>query len=152
MRLLRVCEALAAVAIGTGVLIVTAVATSRYIFGYTPVWTEPVVALLIFFAICAALPPGLQEGVHVSIHLLDALKGRRLLFWRHIVIWTLCLALALVMAVSAVVYTLGVGQIGLKDYAGIPQSYQGVLACLFGIVLALYSLATLAGLIRGKSR
>jgi TRAP-type C4-dicarboxylate transport system permease small subunit len=150
MRLLRACEALAAAAIGTSVLVVTAVAASRYIFGYTPVWTEPVVTLLIFFAVCTALPPGLQEGVHVSIHLLDTFKSRNVVFWRQIVIWTLCLVLGLVMVASAVVYTLDVAQIGLKDYAGIPESYSGILACLFGIVIALYSLVALAGLIRGK--
>ena len=151
MRILSICEALAAGAIGISVLIVMAVAGSRYGFGYTPVWSEPVVGLLIFFAVCAALPPGLNEGVHVSVHLLDRFDSRNAVFWRDVAVYLLCLGLGLVMAVSAAVYTEDAAKIGLKDYAGIPQSYSGILACLFGAVIALYSFAVLVGLIRGKS-
>ena len=151
MRLLRICEAFAAGAVAISVLIVIGVAVSRFGFGYTPVWSEPVVGLLIFFAVCAALPPGLNEGVHVSIHVLDRFDSRNSSFWRDIVVYLLCLALGVVMAASAAVYTGDTAKIGLRDYAGIPQSYSGVLACTFGVVIALYSAIMLVRVIRGRS-
>lgn len=150
MRLMRACEALAAMAVAASIVIVMLVALSRYVLGITPVWTEPVVGLLIFFSICAALPPSLREGVHVSVHLLDKLEGRRAVFVRDLVILALCLALGAVMTVSAAYYAADVFSLDLRDYAGIPQGFQGVLACLFAVILALYAVVALVALVRGR--
>jgi TRAP-type C4-dicarboxylate transport system permease small subunit len=149
MRLLRLCEITAAVAIGIATLIVGAVAVSRYGFGFTPVWTEPTVALLIFLAVCLAMPPGLHEGVHVSMHLLDGLAPG-LERWRRILGWALSAVLGLALLLSALVYAEDMLMLGLRDYADIPHWYAGALGCLFGLALAAYSAMRLVRALRGQ--
>jgi len=138
MLLLRLCERLAAAALGAAIVIVTAVAASRYFLAFTPVWTEPVVALLIFFSVCLAMPPGLHDGVHVAMRWLDAAApGLRSV--REFVGWCLSALLGTVLLLSALAYTADMYGLGLEDYAGIPQWFAGAIGALFGFALAAYS-------------
>lgn len=136
---MRICEAIAAATLGAAVVLVAVVAFCRYVLSFTPVWSEPVVGLLIFMSVCAALAPGLRDGVHVAIHLLD-LMGERWTRWRRGFGWLLCCAFGVAMAISAFSYTLDMWGLGLADYSGMPQWIPASGALLFGVVLAVYSL------------
>lgn len=144
-RLLRLCEALAALLLVVAVLLMGGVAVSRYVFGLTPVWSEPVLAILVLASVCLAMAPGLAEGTHVSIHFArDRLSAGTIRALEKL-IWLLGVALGGVATWSGVFYAWDQFAIGLTDYAGIPQWLPASLATLFGLVLGLYSLAALAG-------
>ena len=117
----------------------------RYTLGKTPVWTEPVLAILMLASVCFAMAPGLAEGVHVSIHFARDRLSAAVQRCLEKLIWLLGLALGGVATASGVVYAWDQYEISLTDYAGIPQWIPASLAALFGLVLGLYSLAALCG-------
>ncbi len=123
---------------GAAVVIVLVVAFCRYGIGFTPVWSEPVVSLLIFASVCMALIPGLLEGVHVAIHLLDLL-GARWQRLRRLIGWALCLVFGCAMLGSAIVYFSDMFSLGLADYSGMPQWAPALGAVMFGLLLAAYA-------------
>ncbi|MSP96466.1 MAG: TRAP transporter small permease [Betaproteobacteria bacterium] len=144
-KILKFCEIVAVLLLASAVLLMTAVALSRYTVGLTPVWTEPVLAILVLASVCFAMAPGLSEGAHVSIHFARGRlseRSRRLL---EKAIWVLGVALGGVLTASGLRYAWDQFSIGLADYAGIPQWIPSSLATLFGVVLTLFSLAALLG-------
>ena len=143
----KICDLIAIGTMLSAVVIVTAVALSRNLFGYTPIWTEPVVGLLVFLSVCAALPAGLHEGVHVSMHFFDHI-GKRALHWRDIVGTLLRMALGGAVAWASASYASDMSEIGLTDYAGIPQSLPAYVGVLFGTILALLALGNFWRLLR----
>lgn len=144
-RLLKFCEVVAVLLLAAAVLIMTAVAVSRYTIGRTPVWTEPVLAILVLASVCFAMAPGLAEGVHISIHFARDRLSEQALRRLEQAIWTLGVGLGGFIAASGVRFAWDQFSIGLADYAGIPQWIPASLATLFGLVLGLFSLAALAG-------
>lgn len=144
-KLLKACEIIAVALLAAAVLIMTTVAVSRYTLGLTPVWTEPVLAILVLAAVCFAMAPGLAEGVHISIHFAKDRLSAQALRRLEQAIWSLGVALGGFITASGVRYAWDQYAIGLADYAGIPQWIPASLATLFGLVLALFSLAALAG-------
>ena len=145
-KLLKLCEVIAVLLLAAAVLLMAGVAASRYTIGMTPVWTEPVLAILMLASVCFAMAPGLSEGVHVSIHFArDRLSPAALALLQKL-IWLLGVALGGVATISGVLYAWDQYDIGLADYAGVPQWIPGALATLFGLVLGLFSLAALAGI------
>lgn len=143
--ILKFCERVAVALLVAVVLIMTVVAVSRYTLGLTPVWTEPVLAILVLAAVCFAMAPGLAEGVHISIHFARDRISERSHRMLEKAIWTFGVALGGVLTASGVRYAWDQYSIGLADYAGIPQWIPASLATLFGLVLALFSLAALLG-------
>lgn len=144
-KLLKACEIVAVALLAAAVLIMTTVAVSRYTLGLTPVWTEPVLAILVLAAVCFAMAPGLAEGVHISIHFAKDRLSVQSLRRLEQAIWLLGVALGGFLAASGMRYAWDQYSIGLVDYAGIPQWIPASLATLFGLVLTLFSLAALAG-------
>lgn len=144
-KLLKLCEVIAVLLLAGAVLLMAGVALSRYTIGRTPVWTEPVLAILVLASVCFAMAPGLSEGVHVSIHFARDRLSPAALAVLEKAIWLLGVALGGMATVSGVVYAWDQYDIGLADYAGVPQWIPGALATLFGLVLGLFSLAALAG-------
>lgn len=149
-RVLKLCEFVAAALLATVVLIMTVVAISRYTLGWTPVWTEPVLAILVLAAVCFAMAPGLAEGVHISIHFARDRIPARWLRRLEDAIWVLGVALGGFLTVSGLRFAWDQYSIGLADYAGIPQWIPASLATLFGLVLALFSLAALMGMVQRR--
>jgi len=147
-KILKFCEVVAVLLLASAVLIMAAVALSRYTIGRTPTWTEPLLAILVLASVCFAMAPGLAEGVHVSIHFARDRIPARWLWLLEKSIWMLGVLLGGVLTVSGVLYAWDQFAIGLVDYAGIPQWIPASLATLFGAVLGLFSLAALAG-VRG---
>jgi len=143
-KLLKLCEVIAVLLLAVAVLLMAGVAGLRYTIGLTPVWTEPVLAILVMASVCFAMAPGLSEGVHVSIHFArNRLSPAKVALLQKL-IWLLGVALGGVATVSGVLYAWDQYDIGLADYAGVPQWIPGALATLFGLVLGLFSLAALA--------
>jgi TRAP-type C4-dicarboxylate transport system permease small subunit len=151
-KLLKACEAVAVALLALAVLIMSAVAFSRYALGVTPVWTEPVLAILVLASVCFAMAPGLSEGVHVSIQFATDRVGRRGRYLLQQASWCLGIALGGVVALSGLRYARDQLAIGLVDYAGIPQWIPASLATLFGIVLLLFSLWALLGGLRRRTQ
>ena len=145
----KICDIAASATMAAALIIVAAVALGRNFLGFTPIWTEPVVGLLVFISVCAAIPAGLRDGVHVSLHVLDRM-GERTLYLRDIAAQALSLALGLGVAVSALLYAQDMFDIGLTDYAGIPDGLPALVGALFGLVLAGVSLVRLIDVIRGN--
>ena len=145
----RICDIVASATMGLALIVVSAVAVGRNLLGFTPIWTEPVVGLLVFISVCAAIPAGLRDGVHVSLHVLDRM-GVRTLYLRDIAGQVLSLALGLGVAASALLYAQDMFDIGLTDYADIPDGLPALVGALFGLILAAVSLARLIEVIRRK--
>jgi TRAP-type C4-dicarboxylate transport system permease small subunit len=144
-RFLQFCEFAAALLLGLAVVILAAVAFSRYVFGWTPVWTEPVLVILVLGSVCFAMAPGLSEGVHVSIHFAQdrlSAAARRVI---EKIVWIVGAGLGVFVTVSGIRYAWDQWTIGLADYAGVPQWIPSLLASLFGVVLLLFSIAALTG-------
>ncbi len=144
-RLLRFCELTSVLLLASAVLILAAVACSRYTIGFTPVWTEPVLVILVLASVCFAMAPGLSEGVHVSIHFARDRLSERLRRILEKAIWLIGSGLGAVLTFSGLRYAWEQWDIGLADYAGIPQWIPSLLATLFGAVLLLFSVAALLG-------
>lgn len=144
-RLFRLCELVSVVLLSTAVVIVGAVAFSRYVIGWTPVWTEPVLVILVLGSVCFAMAPGLSEGVHVSIHFVKDRLGEAALARIEKVIWLLGVFMGGVVTFSGLRYAKDQWDIGLADYAGIPQWIPSSLATLFGAVLLIFCMAALLG-------
>jgi len=149
--ILRVCDGLAALALAVVIVIVTAVALSRYLLGETPIWTEPVVGILVFVAVCAAMPSGLLEGVHVSMRALGRL-GERAERWREVLRKLLCFAFGAAITVSGLAYAQDMFQLGLTDYAGLPEGIPAAVGVLFGVTLSAYSAVELILAVRRLRR
>lgn len=144
-RVLKLCEVVAVLLLGIAVALMTVVAISRYTVGRTPVWTEPVLAILVLASVCFAMAPGLAEGAHIAIYFA---KDKLSQHWHRRLekaIWVLGVALGGFLTASGLRYAWDQFSIGLVDYAGIPQWIPASLATLFGVVLMLFSLAALLG-------
>jgi TRAP-type C4-dicarboxylate transport system permease small subunit len=144
-KVLKACEVISVALLAVTVLLMTAVAFTRYTLGITPVWTEPVLAILVLASVCFAMAPGLSQGVHIAITFAKDRVGERGRRGLQKVSWCLGVGLGVVLAISGFRYARDQYAIGLTDYAGIPQWIPASLAVLFGIVLLLCSLAALLG-------
>lgn len=144
-RTLRFCELVSALLLAVAVVIVGAVAFSRYVIGWTPVWTEPVLVILVLASVCFAMAPGLSEGVHVSIHFVKDRLPESVLTTIERAIWLLGALMGGVVTFSGWRYAKDQWEIGLADYAGIPQWIPSSLATLFGAVLLAFCVAALVG-------
>ena len=119
-KVLKCCEFIAAALLAGAVLLMAGVALSRYTLGITPVWTEPVLAILVLASVCFAMAPGLSEGTHISIHFARDRVPERWLRRLEKAIWTLGVLLGGMLTASGVRYAWDQYSIGLVDYAGIP--------------------------------
>ncbi len=146
-RIRAACDYLAAAAMAAAMIIVAVVAILRNVAGFTPIWTEPVVGLLVFVSVCAAIPAGLRDGVHVSMHILDRM-GEKVLHVRDIIGQALSVLLGLAVFVSAAIYAEDMFAIDLTDYAGIPDGLPALVGALFGLILAVVSLAKFRDILR----
>lgn len=120
-----------AVALGTAV--------SRYLLARMPVWSEPVVSLLVLLSVCLAVGPGLEEKIHVGIELLSSrVSERHKVTLSQFVAGLQCL-LGAALVGSGSVHAWQLQRIGLTDYAGIPQWLLAITGSVLGITLILFS-------------
>ncbi len=135
----RACEWIAASAMGFATIIATGAALTRNVFAYTPTWTEPVMVLLVMFAVALAVGPGLQDGVHVAIRIVADRLPDRQRQWLDRAVDGATVVLGLAICGSGYAYTQDLFTMGFTDFAGIPQWVQAAIASVFGSLLAIFA-------------